>query len=124
MKKKLALLISFMMVMCFAFAACGGNSADLSDSEFVGEWVCNSMTAGGESGDVEGGVWTLTLNGDGTGKFVSTEADGTEETDEITWELTDEGFKTKGDVKMTFKGDGEKISGKILGANLNFEKQQ
>lgn len=120
MKKKLAILISLMMVMSFSFAACGGNDVDLSDSEYVGEWVCNSMTAGSESGDVEGGVWTLTLNGDGTGTFVSTEADGTEETDEITWELTDEGFKTKGDTKLKFEKEDSGIKTSFLGVELHF----
>lgn len=121
MKKKLAILIGLMTVMCFTFAACGGGSkADLSDSKYVGEWVAKDMSVGDTSGDLEGGTWTLTLNGDGTGKFVSTEADGTEEVSDITWELTDDGFKTKGDTKLTFTDDGSGITTKIMGVELHF----
>ena len=33
------------------------------------------------------------------------------------------GFKTKGDAKMKFKDDGDRIHAKVIGVNLNFEKQ-
>ena len=42
---------------------------------------------------------------------------------DITWELTKDGFRTKGDAKMKFKDDGDKIKTTILGASLVFEKQ-
>lgn len=119
MKKITVIVLAFVMV--FAFAACGGGSkADLSDSKYLGEWVASGVSIGDESGDLDGGVWTLTLNGDGTGKFVSTDDDGKEEVSEITWELTDDGFKTKGDTKLTFKDDGDNIVTKLLGVNLIF----
>ena len=33
MKKKTAVVAGLIMVMCFAFAACGGSKADYSDSK-------------------------------------------------------------------------------------------
>ena len=120
-KKKLAILISFLMVMCFAFAACGGSSdVDLSDSEYVGEWICESVSVADESSGLDGGTWTLTLNGDGTGTFVSVDNEGTEETSDITWELTDDGFKTKGDTKLTFTKEDSGIKTTLLGVELHF----
>ena len=58
------------------------------------------------------------INGDGTGTI-----DDGEEVSEFTWEPTDEGFKTKGDMKLKFKDDGDNIKAKILGADLTFAKQ-
>ena len=44
MKKRLAILLSFAMVLTFAFAACGGGGGgDVSDSKYVGTWVADSM---------------------------------------------------------------------------------
>ena len=122
MKKKIAILISLAMVLIFALAACGGGGGeDLSDSKYVGSWVAKSLSIGDESGDIgDEGVFTLTLNGDGTGTFVSVEADGTEEVSNITWSLTSDGFKTSGDMKMTFKDDGDNIKANIFGVDLHF----
>lgn len=122
MKKKIAILISLAMVLTFALAACGGGGGeDLSDSKYVGSWVAKSLSIGDESGDIgDEGVFTLTLNGDGTGTFVSVEADGTEEVSNITWSLTSDGFKTSGDMKMTFKDDGDGIKATIFGVDLHF----
>ena len=124
MKKKIAILISLAMVLTFALAACGGGGGeDLSDSKYVGSWVAKSLSIGDESGDIgDEGVFTLTLNGDGTGTFVSVEADGTEEVSNITWSLTSDGFKTSGDMKMTFKDDGDGIVANILGVGLHFKR--
>lgn len=36
---------------------------------------------------------------------------------------TDDGFKTKGDMKLTFKDDGDKIKASIIGVDLVFERQ-
>ena len=124
MKKRIAILISFVMVMTFALAACGGASgssdADLSDSKYVGTWKATSISLGDESEDVDdGGSFTLTLNGDGTGTFVST-AEGETETSEVTWKLTSDGFKTEGDASMKFTDDGDGIKAKILGTELHF----
>ena len=122
MKKKTAVLAGLMMVMCFAFAACGGSKQDLSDSKYLGEWQASSMSVGDTSGGIEGGVWTLTLNEDGTGTFVSTEADGKEEVSKIKWQQTDDGFKTSGDTRLTFKDDGDGIKTSIMGVELHFSR--
>lgn len=120
MKKKIAVLISFMMVLTFALAACGGGNADLSDSKYLGEWKADSLSLGEETGNVDGGEYTLTLNDDGTGTFVSIEDGGAEETSDITWSLTSDGFKTEGDAKMKFTDDGDGIKTTILGVDLHF----
>ena len=126
MKKKLALLLSLAMVLTFALAACGGGSEsadqDLSDSKYVGTWVSDSMSFAGEEGDMQS-VFTLTLNGDGTGTLTGEEADGTEDVSSITWSLTDEGFKTEGDAKMTFKDDGDAIVTKLLGVEMRLVRE-
>lgn len=101
-------------------AACGGGSSsseDLSDSEYVGTWKATSMAVGDESEAVDE-EYTLTLNADGTGEFVSIEG-----TSNITWQLTSDGFKTKGDTKLTFVDDGDNIKAKISIAELIFERQ-
>ncbi len=113
-----------MMIMMFALASCGGGSEDLSDSKYVGTWRAESVSFAGESGAIEGGVFKLTLNGDGTGTFVSTEDDGTEEVSNITWSLTSDGFKTKGDTKLTFKDDGEDITASFMGVDLRFIREE
>ena len=124
MRKTIALLLSLMMIMMFALASCGGGSEELSDSKYVGTWRAESVSFAGESGAIEGGVFKLTLNGDGTGTFVSTEDDGTEEVSNITWSLTSDGFKTKGDTKLTFKDDGEDITASFMGVDLRFIREE
>lgn len=122
MKKRLAILLSITMVFVFAFAACGGGSSeDLSDSKYVGTWEMKSMSLGDEAEDFGEG-YTLVLNGDGTGTFTGVNDDGEEEVSDITWSLSDDGFKTKGDSKMTFTDDGDGIKTKILGVELHFVK--
>ena len=124
MKKKLAILLSLTMALMFALAACGGGSSeDLSDSKYLGTWVASSVSVGEESEDVDDeGVYTLTLNDDGTGTFVSTDPEGNEEISNITWSLTSDGFKTKGDTKLTFKDDGDGIVASLLGIKLHFAR--
>ena len=103
-----------------ALAACGGggSSEDLSDSKYVGTWKAMTVSVGDESGDVDTEA-LLIINGDGTGTLTS---DGEESS--FTWKPVDGGFKTKGDVKMTFKEDGDNtIKATILGASLVFERQ-
>lgn len=123
MKKTIALLLSLMMILMFALSSCGGGSEDLSDSKYVGTWRAESVSFAGESGDLEGGVFKLTLNGDGTGTFVSTDEDGKEEVSNVTWSLTSDGFKTKGDTKLKFKDDGDDITTGFMGVDLRFVKE-
>ncbi|MBR3124694.1 MAG: hypothetical protein IKF42_04585 [Mogibacterium sp.] len=121
MKKKIAILLSVAMVLTFALAACGGGSSseDLSDSKYVGTWAADSLSFAGESGELDN-TYTLNLNADGTGTFNGVDEDGNDDVSNFTWSLTSDGFKTKGDAKMTFKDDGDAIVTKILGAELRF----
>lgn len=117
MKKLTTLALAAIMVLAaLSFTACGGD-ADNSDSPYVGTWKAADMSLADESEAVEG-EWILTINEDGTGNL--TDGSGVSE---FTWEPTNEGFKTKGDVKLKFKADGDKISAKIIGVKLTFEKQ-
>lgn len=116
-------VISVMILSALAFTACGGgSSADLSDSKYVGTWKATTMALEDETGDVES-EFVMILNGDGTGQFIGTDDDGEEEVSDLTWELTDSGFRTKGDSKMKFTDDGDNIKTKVLGVELIFEKQ-
>ena len=122
MKRIISIAVVLLMIMSvLLLAGCGGSgsgsSADLSDSKYVGVWKATNMELKDDSEALDT-EWVLTLNGDGTGQFVSEE-----ETSNITWELTSDGFKTKGDTKLTFKDDGDNIKTKIIGVDLIFEKQ-
>ena len=124
MKKFVAISVSIIMVLSvLALTACGGggSSEDLSDSKYVGTWKGVEMTVADESEEFQDDI-ILTINGDGTGTLVGSEEGETEESS-FTWEPTSDGFKTKGDVKMTFKDDGDKITSKIIGVTMVFEKQ-
>ena len=124
MKKIIAVMAGLVMVMAFTLAACGGSGGeDLSDSKYVGTWVAKSVSVADESGDLDGGVWSLTLNGDGTGAMTATAEDGTEEVSNITWQLTDGGFKTKGDTKLNFTDDGDGIKASVIGIELHFVRE-
>ena len=126
MKKKMAILLSAVMVLAFALAACGGGgNADLSDSKYVGTWVCNSVSLGDASEDFSGASWTMTLNGDGTGTLVATDESGAEEeVQNSTWEPTNEGLKTKGDTKLKFEDEDGGIETKMLGVELHFVRAE
>jgi uncharacterized lipoprotein YehR (DUF1307 family) len=124
MKKFVAIAVSIIMVFSvLALTACGGggSSEDLSDSKYVGTWKGVEMTVADESEEFQDDI-ILTINGDGTGTLVGSEEGETEESS-FTWEPTSDGFKPKGDVKMTFKDDGDKITSKIIGVTMVFEKQ-
>lgn len=112
---------SIMILSAFVFVACGDSgsseSADLSDSKYVGTWKAISMSIGDES-DPPDSDWILTINGDGTGSLASEEESG-----DFTWEPIDGGFQTTGDTKMKFKDDGDHIVAKVIGVKLTFEKQ-
>ena len=120
MKKFISLsIVMLMVVSALMLTACGGGSSDdLSDSKYVGTWKTVAVAIGDESEDLETDM-TLIINGDGTGAMKS---EG-EEDSNFTWELTKDGFKTKGDVKFKFKDDGDRIKTKIIGVELIFEKQ-
>ena len=118
MKRIISLaVVALLIVSVLALAACGSDNTDLSDSKYVGTWEATDVTLD-EEAEALGDEWILTLNGDGTGQFKSDE-----ETSDTTWSLTDEGFKTKGDVKLTFVDDGDNIKAKIMGVGLVFEKK-
>lgn len=121
MKKTMIILAVAMTAMLgILLTGCGssgGDSTDLSDSKYVGTWKAVSMSMGDEE-EAYTDECIMTLEGDGSGTLT----DG-EETSDFNWEPTDKGFKTTGDMKMKFVDNGDTISGKILGANLNFEKQ-
>lgn len=129
MKKLVSLmLVMLMTVSCLVLVSCGGGSSssseDLSSSKYVGTWkaITMSLEDTTEAAD-EGGEFIVTLNGDGTGQSVSRENGGEEEVTDFTWELTDDGFKTKGDMKLKFTDDGDNIKANIFGVDLVFEKQ-
>lgn len=77
MKKIIALLL--VAVMCFAFVACGGESAK---KEIVGKWK------------IDDGPWTMTFNEDGTGE----DPDG----ENLTWKYNTE--TKKYDVEFLYYG--------------------
>ena len=107
MKKIVSYLLCVaLLVSCLALTACGGKkkseSADLTGSKYLGTWKTTGIAfmdeseALDESNDLS--EVTLTLLEDGTGHM-----DSAEEVSKFTWEEVDGGFKTSGDVKMTFK---------------------
>lgn len=120
MKKIISIaLITAMVLSALMLAACGSSEEkDYSDSKYLGTWKIASIELQDESDDFDED-WTIELNADGTGKSNS---EG--ETNEFTWEPTDDGFKTKGDLKLTFTDDGDKIVGDLFGVKLVFEKQE
>ena len=126
MKKVLTVVLCVaVMASCMILTSCGG-SADLSDSKYVGTWVAQTIDAFGkeetteEIGEVMEGGMTLTVNGDGT--LVLDWGEG-EEPSNATWEETSNGFKTKGDMKLTFKDEEGGITSNIVGAHIHFVKQ-
>ena len=120
MKRTLSIVLAAIMILsAMALTACGGGgSEDLSDSKYVGTWKSVKLALGDETGDPDFDC-ILTINGDGTGVL---SAEG-EEDSSFTWEPIEGGFKTKGDMKLTFKDDGDNIKANTLGVDLVFEKQ-
>ncbi len=118
MKKRVPfILIALMLMVMFLLTACGGKTEDLSDSKYVGTWKFKEMTLADESGDLPH-EWLIVVNGDGTGTSTS---DGEEAS--FTWKPVSDGFKTSGDLKVTFHDDGDNIAMKMLGVTMTFEKQ-
>lgn len=124
MKKLIMLVLSMVLtVSCLALTACGGGSSeDLSNSKYVGTWKIAEVTLKDASEELNID-YTLTLNDDGTGTFLAVDENGQEDKSDITWSLTDDGFKTKGGTKLTFTDDGDNIQTKMLGVGLVFVKQ-
>ena len=127
MKKLMTLAVAAIMVVsALTLTACGGGGSsdqDLSDSKYVGTWKSVSFELMDESESPEEGEEILmTLNGDGTGTMTGT-SEGEEETSDFTWEPTSNGFKTKGDLKLKFTDDGDKIKATVIGVDMIFEKQ-
>ena len=121
MKKTMAIvLVLSMIASMLMLAACGSDDVDLSDSKYVGTWKCTEMHLGDEitTTDESELDWILTLKGDGTGEY-----DDEDGSHKITWELTKDGFKTKGDMKLSFTDDGDRIYFSLLGTTVYFEKQ-
>ena len=120
MKKIISMVLITAMALSAAAAlvSCGGGSkkADFSDSKYVGTWKMASMEFQEETGEIDED-WTLELKADGTGISKTNE-----ETDDFTWEPTDNGFKTKGGVTLDFTDDGDRIVGNLFGVKLVFER--
>lgn len=112
----------FMLICACALAlfACGGgsnaSSEDLANSKYVGTWKVDTISFKDQSEtfDTE---WTIILEADGTGKSISTDESG-----DFTWELTNNGFKTKGSMNTEFVDDGDAITTTVIGATLSFNK--
>lgn len=119
-KTSVALLCLFLLMSMTLLSSCSGGSSskDLSDSKYIGTWTGKSMTLGEEAGELEQEA-TLIVNGDGTGEMTYAG-----ETSTFTWEPASDGFKTKGDVKVTFKDEDEGIVTKIIGVELHFVKAE
>ena len=126
MKKRLIILVGILTVICcIGFTGCGGSdstdtgdsgdSAAVSDNPYVGEWVLSDMSLGDESEELSEG-YKLVINEDGTGTL-----EGEGEVGEFTWKPTKNGFKTKGDLEVKFKADGEDaLHANLFGVSLNF----
>ena len=124
MKKIIAMAALVVLVFsALALTACGGSSnasssaTDYSDSKYVGTGKPAELTLKDQSGEFDG-EWTIVLNADGSGQSIDEEG-----TTDFTWKPTNDGFKTKGDSKLTFTDEGDNIKTKILGVNVIFEKQ-
>ena len=126
MRKHISIVLALMLVLStFLLTACGGgssNTEDLKNSRYVGTWTTKGIEIGEDSEELEG-EWLLVLNEDGTGTLSGSLEGEEEDPSEFTWKLVDGGFKSSGDVKATFKDDGDKITSKIIGVTMVFEKQ-
>ena len=103
-----------LMVLCLS--ACG-EKKDVSNSKYVGTWVSSGVSLGDEKEQFDEDVFVV-LNADG-----SAEMHSGEETTNCTWVETSNGFKLKGDVKLTFKEEEGGVRATFLGVQLHFVKQ-
>ena len=127
MKKTLSYLLCVaVLVSCIMLTACSGKkkeeSADLSNSKYLGTWKVSEVSILDTSEELDDSddlsQLTVTLLEDGTGHM-----DDPEGVSSFTWTEIDGGFKTEGDVKLTFKDDGDGIKANIIGVDLHFVKQ-
>ena len=117
MKKRMISIFSILAVVAtLLLSGCNGNTEDLSNSKYVGTWKAVSMELGGESEGLSAD-YSITLKPDGTTEFISDEGTTTG-----TWKLTDNGFKTSGETKLSFTDDGDDIVGKVIGVTLRFKR--
>ncbi len=118
MRRTIALFLCLLVFSsCFVLTACGGTGKDLSESKYVGTWKCENLSLKEESAELES-EWIITLNPDGTAQSVSDE-----EVQNCNWTETGDGFKLTGDLKLTFKDEGDGVKTKVIGVELHFVKQ-
>ena len=98
-----------------ASAASASGSAAAVESKYVGTWETTNMTLKDQSESLDG-TWKLEIYADGTGKSI----DEAEEAEEFTWQATNNGFKTKGGLKLTFTDEGDGFKTKLLGVEIHF----
>lgn len=116
MRKNIVIVMTVLM-MCFAFTACGGK--DMSDSPYVGTWKATKAEYGGFEISVDsvfdkGFSFTLEDNG----KCV-VNANGEEE--KGSWDESEKGFNVVDEFEFT--ADGNKAVLEYEGIKINFEKE-
>ena len=123
------MLAALLVLSTLLLTACGGGSSnpdELKNSRYVGKWISKGIQIGDDSEQLDD-EWVLELKEDGTGTLtgsIDSEEEEDEGPSEFTWKLVDGGFKCSGDVKTTFKDDGDNIKTSIIGIELVFEKQE
>lgn len=120
MKRQLLLFLGMiMMVLCFGISGCSKDEGpkDYSDSKYVGTWKVDAISFKDATEEFDEN-WTLTFKADGTGISKDSEEETT-----FTWQPTEDGLKTKGDVKLTFTDKGDKIEASLFGVKLTFHKE-
>ncbi len=111
-----AAVCAVLIISCILLVSCGAKQ-DLSDSKYLGTWEMVDMTFMGESAE-DSSELLITLNSDGTAVYA-----GSDGKINCTWTETKDGFKLKGEVKLTFTDDGDGIKTKVLGVELHFAKK-
>ncbi len=104
MRKLLSVVLALALLL-----ACAALPAAAEGASYAGEWYLVEMGMNGMSmapGDV-GMSMTLTLNEDGTGRFLTVQG-GEEKTDEVTWEAVEGGINVtqSGDTRLFEDVDG------------------
>ena len=117
MKKRAIAIFLLVIMACGMLLACSKKDQDLTQSKYLGTWKGVSVRIGSET-EAFDEECILVLNPDGTARFSAGE-----EASNCTWTETKDGFKLVGDTKMTFKADGDKVTTKLVGLTLEFEKQ-